>query len=51
MTTAKKLQDFRIAMYYKDLREEVYDATNELCHIPIYDDSNDNFDDYDSFDE
>ena len=51
MTTTEKLQDFCIAMYYEDLSEEVYDTINELCHIPIYDDSNDNFDDYDSFDE
>ena len=38
-------------MYYEDSREEAYDAINELCHIPIYDDNDENFDDYDSFDE
>ena len=50
-TPAEKLQDFRIALYYEDLRELVYEAIDEICCTPIYDDSDDNFDDYDSFDE
>ena len=51
MITAEKLQDFCIAMHYEDLILEAYDAINELCHIAIYDGSDDNFDDYDYFDE
>ena len=50
-TPAEKLQDFRISLYYEDLRELVYEAIDEICCTPIYDDSDDNFDDYDSFDE
>ena len=50
-TPTEKLQDFRISLYYEDLRELVYEAIDEICCTPIYDDSDDNFDDYDSFDE
>ena len=47
-TEAQKLNNFRKVLYYEDLREESYQAIDELCHIPQYDDSDDNFDDYES---
>ena len=48
---AEKIRDFRMALYYEELRAEAYDAIEELCNIPKYDDSDDNFDDYESSDK
>ena len=46
-TDAQWLNDFLKVLYYEDLREEAYQAIDELCSVPQYDDSDDNFDDYD----
>ena len=47
-TEAQKINNFRKALHYEDLREEAYEAIDEFCHIPQYDDSDDNFDDYET---
>ena len=47
-TEAQQLNDFRKVLYYQDLREEAYQAIDELCNIPQYDDSDNNFDTSDS---
>ena len=44
-TEAQRLSNFRRALYYEDLREQAYQAIDELCNIPQYDDSDDDFDD------
>ena len=35
---------FAGVLYYEALREQAYQAIDELCNIPQYDDSDDNFD-------
>ena len=47
-TEAQRLNDFCKALYYQHLREEAYQAIDEPCNIPQYDDSDDNFDTSDS---
>ena len=51
MTPAEKLRDFRYLLFYESLREKVWETIDEICHTPIYNDSNYNFDGYGSFDE
>ena len=51
MTAAEKLQAFHILLFYESLREKVWKAINEIFHTLIYEISDDDFDEYDSFDE
>ena len=43
-TEAQRLSDFHKALYYEDLREQAYQAIDELSNTPQYDDSDDDFD-------
>ena len=51
MTKAEKIRDFHITLYYEDLWDEAYKAIKKLYNIPEYDESDDNFDDYESSDK
>ena len=51
MSAEEKLQEFHILLFYQFLRDEAWDAIDEICCTPIYDISDDDFDDYDSDDE
>ena len=43
-TLEQQISNFRRALYYEALREQAYQAIDELCNIPQYDDSDDDFD-------
>ena len=43
-TPEQRISNFRKALYYEALREQAYQAIDELCNIPQYDDNDDNFD-------
>ena len=47
-TPEQRISNFRRTLYYKAIREQAYQAIDELCNIPQYDDSDDDFDEDES---